>query len=443
MVKRIRLIVLFLCVAVLFVSCGKEPSLTTAISALDADQLDHLHHLPAYDSPYTIGYERNDGTYALYIFSSPIQYASGNGYAVIDNTVIASDTEFAYENAANSIKSYFPQTLSDQFVLANANETMKFSLQGDTGKFSKAKSTTYLSMYGDSVSAVAYKSSAMDMFFYPTQSGIKSEIVLKKKPAQNSISFFVTTSASSFENNRNGYILFKTGDEIDCMVNAPITKDSGTNSPNYTTECWMDVAPQEGGYLVSIEIPQMFLDDAQTVFPICLDPSFELRQEKTPDSTVYSQIDINNYLRPYAVIGKHPLLGEGWHFTRLKVNWLFSCPSDNVISASYHCPPLFPADTASPVSLFRAETQWFSSMVSWNNKPSPADKIAESSNGVYDVTSFVKTCLGDVTCETESIGFLSQLPGDGYEIIPTSENTLYAPYVVVILKQEPTFLGRP
>ena len=64
-------------------------------------------------TPYTVGYPNRDGTYSLYIFSSPVQYPTGDGYAVIDNTVVASGKEgFAYENKANEIKAYFPPSLS-------------------------------------------------------------------------------------------------------------------------------------------------------------------------------------------------------------------------------------------------------------------------------------------------------------------------------------------
>ena len=69
--------------------------------------------LPECNTPYTVGYPNRDGTYSLYIFSSPVQYPTGDGYAVIDNTVVASGKEgFAYENKANEIKAYFPPSLS-------------------------------------------------------------------------------------------------------------------------------------------------------------------------------------------------------------------------------------------------------------------------------------------------------------------------------------------
>ena len=64
--------------------------------------------MPECNTPYTVGYPNRDGTYSLYIFSSPVQYPTGDGYAVIDNTVVASGKEgSAYENKANEIKAYF------------------------------------------------------------------------------------------------------------------------------------------------------------------------------------------------------------------------------------------------------------------------------------------------------------------------------------------------
>ena len=57
------------------------------------------------------------------MFAAPIQYEAENGYMLIDNTVIESQKAgFKYENKANSIKTYFPEKLSDGLLLERGEE---------------------------------------------------------------------------------------------------------------------------------------------------------------------------------------------------------------------------------------------------------------------------------------------------------------------------------
>lgn len=88
--------------------CGNDKAvLSTALA--DVDLSGYTERLAAYDSPYTVGYRNKDGTVSLYIFSAPVQYKDGDGYALIDSTVIESENSgFAFQNKAGEIKTYFP-----------------------------------------------------------------------------------------------------------------------------------------------------------------------------------------------------------------------------------------------------------------------------------------------------------------------------------------------
>ncbi len=83
---------------------------------------------------------------------------------------------------------------------------------------------------------------------------------------------------------------------------------------------------------------QLLMDEAVlrgAVYPVKLDPSFEIYTEKIPDSSVYSEFDTNAYLRHYEVVGHHPALGEGWTYVRFRLNTYFHAAPADILSAEY------------------------------------------------------------------------------------------------------------
>lgn len=207
--KLLRSILLGALLLLFLVSCNSNniTVFSSAVSQINLEANGHNQKLSEYDSPYTICYENKDGTYSMYIFASPIQYKIANGYEVIDNTIIKSAKDrYAFENKANEIKTYFPKSLHEYFRVEKGSTFIEFKFNGNLDVFSEAKQKLYKNMYGDTISAVIYKRKDMDVIFYSTNAGIKSEIVLKDKPNSNAFSFTVKSSAGIYENTQNRYI---------------------------------------------------------------------------------------------------------------------------------------------------------------------------------------------------------------------------------------------
>lgn len=192
-----------------------------SLNEIDSSSIKHIRQdtglykkqLHEYDSPYTICYENKDNTYTMYIFGSPIQYKTSEGYAIIDNTIIKSgNKEFSFENKSNDIKTLFPKNLSAKFTIQKGNESICFSPNFNVSDFSEAKLEEMTNMYNEKIQAVVYRNSKAELYFYPTKAGIKMEIALKEQLEDN------------------GYILFKDGNRNSAIIYSPLMKDSRHDS---------------------------------------------------------------------------------------------------------------------------------------------------------------------------------------------------------------------
>ena len=283
----------------------------------------------------------------------------------------------------------------------------------------------------------------MDMVFYPTKAGIKTEIVLKEKTEGGSFEFSLRTSLSWFENLQNGYILFKNGGEKESLVYQPLVQYTTEEGQQLDVTTQMKIEKEEGGYHVEMILNEDILEKA--AYPVKLDPSFELYLNKMPDTSVYSKCDVNSYLRHYAVVGEHPVLGEGWEYVRSRFRYFSrSLKPSNVISSAYHTYVLFGNNSDDNTTLYELDTQWSSTNLIWSEKVAYGNAISDGEfrnrKLKFDITEFTKECLKDPELGKESRGFL--LKSDAVKIIATSDNSEMVPFFRIDMKKLPKdFIG--
>lgn len=442
--KNISLFFATILIALVCLSCSaNNDALFSTISHVDLKCNRHVEHLTDYDSPYTICYANEDGTYSLYIYNAPIQYKTGDSYTVIDNKIVLSEKDgFAFENKANEINTYFPDSLKEAFLVESNNEYMEFVLNEDISEFSKAVQKDCINMYGDIISAVVYESPNIDILFYSTRAGIKMEVIYKSKPSKNQLSFKVSSSSNSFVNNQNGYALFKSNTNNSGLIYTPIGMYRKEQEKHLDIASKIDVEKGEDTYNITITINQDVLN--QAIYPLKYDLSFELYLSKTPDSTVYSKFDANNYLSNYFIVGEHPELGEGRHYTRFKLNQILYANSQDVIKSCFYSKNLYSKNESKNIFTYRPEEQWQSTQMTWDSAAKYgtemiSSEVSRKTNNYYefDITDFTKQCLKDETRQIEDHGLVIKGTNDNYNMFSTSDNSLYPTYVKIDLRTEP------
>lgn len=432
--------------AIIFTSTSCSAHITTALPSVDLKENGHITQLHDYDSPYTICYENSDNTYSMYIFSAPIQYKTDSGYAVIDNAVVKSKKEgYVFENKANDIKTYFRKSPQEFCRVERKDEYIEFMPEDSKG-FSDAKHIAYTNMYGTKVDAVRYERKDLDLVFYPVRSGIKMEVVLKEKPKSGTFTYFLQTHGSSAINKQNGYVLFKNGNSNAALVYQPLVayqKKEGEEQLDISST--MEVGGGFGVYTVKINLNPDILDDVDLQYPLKFDPSFELYLNKMPDTSVYSKFDTNSYLRHYAVIGEHPILGEGWEYARLRLNYFMTISPEAIYSADFFTKLLWNNSGSEKINAYAPTAQWSSTQATWKNKSMPSSLASEKtvfSNGYLhlQMTAFIRDCVHDPNWEKESVGILLKTgEEERYSLLSTSDNSLYPPYLKITLSGLPAY----
>lgn len=236
-------------------------------------------------------------------------------------------------------------------------------------------------------------------------------------------------------------MLFKNGGENKSIIYGPLVQYTANGEQQLDVTTQMEVNREEGDTIVSLKIDEGILDDGNTEFPVRLDPSFEMYLNKMPDSTVYKKHNVNNYLANYAVVGDHPVWGEGWHYLRFRLNYILTIQSAKVDSVSFFVPVL---KQNSSLALSPVEKQWSSTTITWDVRSFPTSE--ESLKGTLssrmweiDVTDYAISCFEDTTWLKESYGLLITSDSDKYSILSTSDNSLYSPYIVVVLNRLPAY----
>ncbi len=432
MKRFLNIVVICLLSLLLFISCSApEPMPDTTAIAVLALSPDLSHRLKEYDSPYTVGTKNRDGTFSLYIFSSPVQYPTEDGYTMIDNGLIkSSEPSFAYENAANEIKCYFPQRLEDGFKIIRGKDWMQF-VPSDTKGYSTAQRHVYTNLFGDKVDAVIYKRKSQNLIFYATSAGIKMEIVLMEMT--ESINFTVETSCKTYEDKQNGYIRFLNGETNTAVIYQPLAKN---DEGDVSIGTKMKISKTQERYSVEI-----FIDpNLNGQYPIRMDPSFELYRNKMPDTSIYSCFNVNSYLRQYAVVGQHPVLGEGWEYMRFRINRFTAIRPNNILSATYHMKLLSDLSDDYQPEMISMDQDWSSAQMLWSTRIQPGGRIGCPETeipGVFDITSFVKNSVTDEMNISEAEGCVLRAKGSDYMIYASSDNSQYTPYIHLKLSAKP------
>ena len=420
--------------------CRGATNITSAVWGIDTGRK-QMHD---YDSPYTVCYQNPDKTYSFYIYASPIQYQQNpkSGYKLIDSSLRKSSKGvFSLENKSNSIKTYFPSDLSQELLISDGKNSLWIS-PDDINNCGKIEKIDYTNLYGDLVQAALYAGEQIDYVFYPEKTGIRLEIILKERP-RDKLSFKTHTAAKVLENKHNGYVVFSQKSwegetEKTAVVYGPLGR-----SGNGRLHIGGDIQTQMDDEMCTMVFePEAELLDGS--YLVKLDVSFELYRNKIPDTAVYENQPVNAYLSDYAVVGKHPQLGEGWLYLRFRMSEVMAIHSDHILNASYNTRCLENRANKN-FNLGYMNDQWSSGGMVWTTKMTASSPVENCFTNrtqfkiSVDILDFAKKAFDDPSWFTESKGMVVKGGDiDGYDMIATSDNALYTPYVCVTLDKLPS-----
>jgi len=241
--------------------------LPEVISVQKADEKGHVNRLREQETDmYTVMYQNRDGKKTTYLFSQPVKYVDASGTVRDKSTALTQPNRsgVAYAMEDNDVKVYFPNNAASGVNLTYGGYAIRMipvtALQ-ESPAFLNDGAILYSSVYGKGTI----------LRYQPTLNGVKEDIVLVQNIGVNSFDFQLNVAGLTPVRGAAGWTLQNAKGEIVARFEAITIYDSNGKS----TLGQMEITPTAtaGEYALRVTAPESFLNSADTVYPVYIDPT--------------------------------------------------------------------------------------------------------------------------------------------------------------------------
>ena len=326
-----------------------------------------------------------DGTITRYDFSVPVKYKDETGKYRDKNNKIK-DWNGEYGNTAGDVELRFPKQLN--FI--------KIKYNGHTVRIKPvtAASPGHLpaTVQGSSVSYAGAFGEATELRYTSTMSGIKEDIILQNSAQGNSFSFEVRTGGLELRK-QNGVwgiydgeaTVFGFGDLE--VTDSFIGQDEATDDWDaHRTYAQAQVSALGGDkYLFTITVPQEYLQAESTVYPVYVDPTFNVSRSYIQD-TYIAKGYTNNYVNSSLVAVGYGTNAKNVR-TLAKISDLFGGQTTRGrVTAAYYsmyCTSDYSSTPTVDAYMINSSVSWNPSAVTWQNS---ADMLMNAAAKISTLT---------------------------------------------------------
>lgn len=348
-------------------------------------------------------YLLEDGSYLLTQYDVPVHYENEEGELVdIDNTLTYEAAETAqdfdgYANEANSFNVKFADDAGEHLfnfteedyaigmeLADGAAENAEAVIEAGEPAVQAAAATVeernaQVTSLDALTSRVTYSDAlnGADLEYTVLPNGIKEDIVVTSGQSTYTYSFVLNTDNLSAVLNDDGSISLVADDaeepEEKYHIPAPYMIDAN-NKISYSVSYGI-AADGEGRYILTVRADEDWINDADTVFPVRIDPSIMKSYSSAfiDDAYIFSgarYTNTNGSTGPIVFLGKQP--GMGYARSYYKID-LASIPdgAEKIRSAKLHLNMSLSETSRSDVSVVcrRPVEEWGIDTVTWNNQP--------------------------------------------------------------------------
>ena len=325
---------------------------------------------------YTFVFLNSDGTRTSYSYGVPVKYTDENG-AVRDKNNTIKDFNNEYGNLDSDVQLRFPKKLN-AVKISYKNRQVQIKpitdmAPGHINAEVSGNTVTYANAFGED----------MDLRYASAMNGVKEDIILRSNTGVNSFSFEVKTGGLALKE-LDGEWCVADGDRKifgfgDLDVTDSFTgEDEATDdwdAHSTTASISVQTVQENNKYVVTLSVDEAFLNAPTTVYPVYVDPSFNVESSYIQDTYISQGSPNANY-----GTGKDLKLGYGASSKSNRVlvkfkNWVGSesrpgLDMTTVVSAKYYmyCTTTYtstPYVDAYMVPLESAE--WMDTGATWNN----------------------------------------------------------------------------
>lgn len=226
-------------------------------------------------------FQKADGTMTLFYYNEPIKYLNEAGIQ-LDKSLEIATVQSGFRTKQNDVQVYFASNLQNGVTLCHDDLEISMTpvdVESSNGALSSdMKTVTY-----SSNESVEYR-------YNLTYNGIKEDIILYEQQDVNKFDFIVRTNGSKIIDNE-GSIYVYLNDQVVGQFDDIVAFDA--NGVCCLGELTSTELVEKQEYLLSVTIPESFLLDDETKYPVDIDPSFNVVQSTTAkiieDTSIFTQ----------------------------------------------------------------------------------------------------------------------------------------------------------
>ena len=376
---------------------GELPS---TITEAQAEEAGHILRLKEEEPDLnTVIFQNRDGTRTAYQYAYPVKYIENGTIKDKSNRIISSDKAgYAYENEANEIKTYYPERLGNKGARLEyggyAVELMPqirgggaaYSLFGG-GSLQAAQVIEEITPAADGVHYSGALGAGAALRYTPTLTGFKEDIILSSYQGENEFSFVLKTNGLLLEETGgNWYLIDEDTEEAVIELGEIYIYDSfsgitaGAEGGENVHETYGELGAEEiergEEYIITVTAPEEYLEAGSTVYPVYIDPTFNVVSTYIQDTHISSGYPGNNYntsallnlgygssSKSTRILSRITSLSNGIQ----QPGWEPGVQVDSVIYHMY-CTSSY---TSNPyVDVYRAGASWSTTGATWSNASS-------------------------------------------------------------------------
>ena len=326
-----------------------------------------------------------DGTITRYDFSVPVKYKDETGKYRDKNNKIK-DWNGEYGNTAGDVELRFPKQLN--FI--------KIKYNGHTVRIKPVTSASAghlpAMVQGSSVSYAGAFGEGTELRYTSTMSGIKEDIILQNSEQGNSFSFEVRTGGLELRQQDGVWGIYDGEEAVFSFGDLEVTdsfigQDEATDDWDaHRTYAQAQVSALGGDkYLFTITVPQEYLQAESTVYPVYVDPTFNVSRSYIQD-TYIAKGYTNNYVNSSLVAVGYGTNAKNVR-TLAKISDLFGGQTTHGrVTAAYYsmyCTSDYSSTPTVDAYMINSSVSWNPSAVTWHNS---ADMLMNAAAKISTLT---------------------------------------------------------
>jgi len=328
----------------------------------------------AYRGEFEKHFANEDGTITAYSYAHPIHYLDADdNWRDIDNTLIRDEEGFA--NTNNPVEMRFAGTAKNRGLASVTFGEYKVSwgIQGTSNvvgyelekqEQADRRDLTHLT------SKVSYDNvfEGTSLTYTLNSYALSEDLMFHSVPTFDQVTYNIEAQNLIAVLEGQEVVFFSTleeGEEV-FRFQAPFMLDSAMNEGSLNQNIGVVLSTAEGGYTLTYVLDRGWLESAERVYPVTLDPTVKSTQNtyNISDTHTNSNNPNTNYqLSTYLHVGKT----NGTSYSYVKIDTLPTLPSGSTITdAKLELYLASGTSTFGALQLWGCASAWSSSTLTWN-----------------------------------------------------------------------------